>query len=412
MKRLKNRFEDPQVETVYLRSERERRRPALRVFIVVGIAIMLVYVLFVPFLVPIEDALNYNLAAGFLIAVLVAYFPFLQSSLYVRYRWADLPIFLLLALAMIVLNAALASYAEGLSATPISVAILNFVLLAFWASVNFVAAEGAFLIFSSVLWSSLLAYMLRSSAEPETILYAMGNFSSLLFLAVYGHWESDRRARQIFTSNRNLEAERRKSDALLHNVLPSHVASRLREGESVADAYSDLTVVFIDLVGFTPLTRRLAPGHLVDILNTFFLTADRCADQHGIEKVKTIGDAYLAVAGGTASQNTGPHKAIEFVLSLQRELGNLAEETGILIQARAGIHTGPCVGGVTGSRRLTYDYWGDTVNIASRIESTASPGGISISEATYLLVQKHFQFSDPVEIDLKGIGKSRVYALK
>jgi class 3 adenylate cyclase len=104
-------------------------------------------------------------------------------------------------------------------------------------------------------------------------------------------------------------------------------------------------------------------------------------------------------------------EAIEFLLDLQGSLDALAEETGIEIMARAGVHTGPGIGGVTGSRRLAYDYWGDSVNLASRIESRAEPGGIAVSEATYLLVRNQYNFSEPVEIELKGIGKTKVFRL-
>ena len=105
----------------------------------------------------------------------------------------------------------------------------------------------------------------------------------------------------MFAANAALEAERAKTEELLYNVLPQEVAARLRAGEAVADCFSDLTAIFVDLAGFSALAKRLSPGHLVKLLNTFFSAADRCAERHGLEKVKTIGDAYLAVAGGMAS---------------------------------------------------------------------------------------------------------------
>ena len=182
----------------------------------------------------------------------------------------------------------------------------------------------------------------------------------------------------MFAANLALDAERAKTEELLYNVLPQEVAARLRAGEAVADAFSDVTVVFVDLVGFSRLAKRLSPGHLVQLLNAYFSAGDRCAERHGLEKVKTIGDAYLAVAGGMASRGADASAAIAFARELiARARGAQSSEHGIELKARVGIHVGPVVGGVIGSRRLAYDYWGDTMNIASRLQGVAPPNGIA-----------------------------------
>ncbi len=150
--------------------------------------------------------------------------------------------------------------------------------------------------------------------------YTLTNFSTFFVFALYFNWDVDRRARKVFAANRALEAERAKTEELLYNVLPQEVAARLRAGEAVADSFSDLTAVFVDLAGFSTLAKRLSPGHLVKLLNTFFSAADRCAERHGLEKVKTIGDAYLAVAGGMASAGGDSKAAILFARDLIAEL--------------------------------------------------------------------------------------------
>jgi adenylate cyclase len=171
-----------------------------------------------------------------------------------------------------------------------------------------------------------------------------------------------------------------------------------------------VTVIFADLVGFSGLAKRLSPGHLVKLLNSFFSAADRCAERHGIEKVKTIGDAYLAVSGGMSSAGD-VCAAVAFARDLVGDVSALADETGIDLKVRIGIHTGPVVGGVIGSNRLSYDYWGDTMNIASRLQGAAPPGGIAVSEATYFRT-KAVQDYDPQTVVLKGIGDTHIYVAR
>ena len=209
----------------------------------------------------------------------------------------------------------------------------------------------------------------------------------------------------LFVRESELEAEKAKTEDLLYNVLPQGIANRLRAGEAVADSFSDLTVIFSDIVGFSTLAKTMSPGHLVRLLNEFFLLADQCAERHGIEKVKTIGDAYLAVSGGTVSSQGGACEAINFARDLVLAMRELAEKSGVNITLRVGLHTGPVVGGVVGSARLAYDYWGDTMNIASRIEGAATPGGIALSEATALACGKGYDFSAPEAVTLKGVGE-------
>jgi adenylate cyclase len=198
---------------------------------------------------------------------------------------------------------------------------------------------------------------------------------------------------------------------MLYNVLPQEVVARLKAGTAVADSFSDLTVVFADLVGFSTLSKRLSPGHLVKLLNTFFSAADGCAERHGMEKVKTIGDAYLAVSGGMASQERDSGAAVAFARDLIAEVEAMARETGIDLKVRIGIHTGPVVGGVIGSSRLAYDYWGDTMNVASRLQGIAPANGIAVSEATYYQTRTVMAYEATREV-LKGIGETDVYVAR
>ena len=221
--------------------------------------------------------------------------------------------------------------------------------------------------------------------------------------------EGQRRARKTFAAQRALDIERQKTEDLLFNVLPPEVAQRLREGQAVADSFSDVSVGFIDIVGFSQLARRLSPGMLVKVLNEVFSIADGCADRSGVEKVKTIGDAYLAVAGGQAWGDRGASEAIHFGCEVIRAIRRFAAETGLDVRVRVGIHTGPVVGGVVGSRRYAYDYWGDTMNVASRIEGIAEPDGIAVSESTYFSARDAIDFAGAELHTLKGAGEVKVY---
>ena len=148
--------------------------------------------------------------------------------------------------------------------------------------------------------------------------------------------------------------------------------------------------------------------HLVQHLNRFFSIADRCADRFGIEKVKTIGDAYLAVAGGMGSAAGDSRAALGFARDLIADVAAMGEGGGIALQVRIGVHTGPVVGGVIGSSRLAYDYWGDTMNIASRLQGVAPPNGVAVSEATWHETRDMHAFT-PQRAVLKGIGETEVY---
>ena len=225
------------------------------------------------------------------------------------------------------------------------------------------------------------------------------------------NWSVGHAHRQSFVLSDALEAERAKTEELLFNVLPPAVAARLKAGQVVADSYPDVSVVFIDICGFSVLTRRISPGHLVELLNGFFLLADRCAAETGVEKVKTIGDAYLAISGGNAPASNSADAAIRFGEAVIAGLEDLRRRTGIDLHIRVGIHTGPVVGGVIGETRLAYDYWGETMNIASRIEGAAHPDGIAVSETTWLRGRGDRHFDLPQTLTLKGVGEMPVYRL-
>ena len=406
---LQQRFADPATERAFLRAERSERGGAIRALIILATLTLVSYILINPMHLPREGVIAYSAAAGTLILLMAGFFMLTRTEIYLDSPWLDLPVFVLLAGAMKWLALVLAGLAAHTGFPPHVMAMVQMAILVVFASVGFAGTFRLFLLWSFALFALFALWLFtREPVSEISRVYTLTNFSTFFVFALYFNWDTERRARKVFAANRALEAERAKTEALLYNVLPQEVAARLKAGEAVADAFSDVTVVFVDLVDFSRLAKRLSPGHLVELLNAVFSAADRCAERHGLEKVKTIGDAYLAVAGGMASREAGSRAAIAFAADLIEELGGMADDSGLPLQARIGVHTGPVVGGVIGSRRLAYDYWGDTMNIASRLQGAAPPNGIAVSEATYFQTQALLAYEARALV-LKGIGETDVY---
>src|SRR5690606_9894628 len=197
---------------------------------------------------------------------------------------------------------ALAGVSEFTGFAPHVMAMVQMAILVVFASVGFVGTFRLFAAWALVVLALFSVWLMTQPGIGDiSRVYTLTNFSTFFMFALYFNWDIERRARKVFSAAQELDAERRKTEEMLYNVLPQEVVARLKAGEAVADSFSDLTVIFVDIVEFSQLAKRLAPGRLVKLLNAFFSAADRCADRHGIEKVKTIGDAYLAVAGGMGS---------------------------------------------------------------------------------------------------------------
>ena len=203
------------------------------------------------------------------------------------------------------------------------------------------------------------------------------------------------------------------SESLLLNVLPKSIADRLKRDRGViAQSHADVTVLFADLVDFTPFTQRTAPERVVSVLNEIFSAFDGLAERHGLEKIKTIGDAYM-VAGGLPQPRPDHAEAVaDMALDMRAEFGRLCTSLGLGLQLRIGIASGPVIAGVIGRHKFIYDLWGDTVNLASRMESNGLPGEIQVSEATYERLRGTFTFEARGEIDVKGKGRLHAYLLK
>jgi adenylate cyclase len=209
-----------------------------------------------------------------------------------------------------------------------------------------------------------------------------------------------------------LQVEQEKAEDLLLNILPRSIAERLKESTAtIADQFDAATILFADVVDFTPLSERLAPGEVVGILDHLFTHFDVLADAYGLEKIKTIGDSYM-VAAGVPTPRADHARAMALMALDMREAMRSSDEVGHLgLELRIGINSGPVVAGVIGRKRFLYDLWGDAVNTASRMESQGAPGQIQVTRATYELLTDDFAFEHHGTVDVKGKGELETWYL-
>jgi class 3 adenylate cyclase len=208
------------------------------------------------------------------------------------------------------------------------------------------------------------------------------------------------------------EQAQAKSERLLLNVLPEPVVARLKEEDGIiADAWPEVTVLFADIVGFTPLSERLPAPELVGVLDQVFARWDALARDLGVEKIKTIGDAYMATAGVPLPRDDHCEAIAEMALAMRPEVERVASQTGLTLEVRIGIDSGPVVAGVIGRSKFIYDLWGDTVNTASRMESHAIPGTIQVTERSHDRLRDRYELRPLATIDVKGKGPMSPYLL-
>ena len=208
-----------------------------------------------------------------------------------------------------------------------------------------------------------------------------------------------------------LQDEIAKSERLILNILPQSIATRLRNGEeTIADEYGLVSVLFADIVGFTPLASRLSAREVVALLSGLFSAFDELVADRGLEKIKTIGDSYMAVGGLTDQHADHAADIVSLALAMHQE-ATRHEALGEPVRLRIGVHSGPAVGGVIGTRKLAFDLWGDTVNVASRIEGLCEPGHVLVSEATWQLVRGKFECEAKADRELRGHAPMRTYSI-
>jgi class 3 adenylate cyclase len=368
-------------------SVRQRMRGAPKPLVDMGLGLMVAVAVIIAIGLPPNpgrppDALAY--ALGLTIAALVL----------IRRRW---PVAVLVASAATLQLYYLLDYAGIRPAVPLSVALATAwaaghprwsLLVAAW----FTAAP---LLFRTLVESEPLRQVLDDSV-PDLVL-----FGAVLLLG------------EAVRNRRDLDLEREKSERLLLNVLPTSIASRLKQTEAViADGFPDVTVMFADIVDFTRRSERIAPEQVVESLNDLFSVFDQLARERGLEKIKTIGDAYMVVGGLPDPRPDHVEAVAEMALAMRAEVAGHVDPGGQPLAVRIGIDTGPVVAGVIGTSRFSYDLWGDTVNTASRMESHGIPGCIQVTARTYQRLRDHYRFERRGPVPVKGKGDIVTYLLE
>ena len=313
----------------------------------------------------------------------------------VRRRW---PLAVLLASAVILQLYYQLDYAGIYPAVPLSVALATA-----WAA-------------GHRRWSLLIAGLFvvagigvgyQALAPHQPALQVLGDVTRdiVLFAALLLLGEAVR-------TRRALTLEQERSEGLLLNILPAPIATRLKQHEDViADGFAEVTVLFADLVDFTRRSQRSSPQQVVQVLDELFSAFDQLTRRQGLEKIKTIGDAYM-VAGGLPDPRSDHAQAVaEMALAIREEIARRSDPSGQPLQVRIGIDTGPVVAGVIGSDKFSYDLWGDTVNTASRMESTGVPGCIQVTDRAYRRLRDGYRFERRGPVQVKGKGKMVTYFL-
>ncbi|MFM9966974.1 MAG: adenylate/guanylate cyclase domain-containing protein [Burkholderiales bacterium] len=274
-----------------------------------------------------------------------------------------------------------------------------------------------------IIMCGVVDYQLASTLQtaPHVPLRTSAVFFSLNFIAIssmaffvlrFAAVQKERYEDQLSETHRLLQVEQDRSEKLLLNILPTPIAERLKqENQTIADGFADVTVMFADIVNFTSIAAGMAPSGIFAMLNSIFSAFDQLAETHRLEKIKTIGDAYM-VAGGLDDEDVDYTRAIaNMALDMRALLETDPELRKMGLAIRMGIGTGPVVAGVVGKKKFIYDLWGDTVNLASRITTEGTPGMVHVDATTYLRLRAHFDFDAPRSMHLKGKGETTVYRL-
>jgi adenylate cyclase len=274
--------------------------------------------------------------------------------------------------------------------------------------IGWLIAAGAVHVAAEFLFTPQRALLPRDPDELKCV-YAFSALMSSVITFVIILYAFDMTSRAEATTER----ERQRSEGLLRNVLPDSIARRLKEkpGEIIADSFDEVTVLFADIVGFTPKATTLSPDRVVNLLNEVFTSFDELVDRYGLEKIKTIGDAYMAVAGLPQPRADGAEAVADMALEMIEIAKRTRDETGSPISIRIGINSGPAVAGVIGRRKFSYDVWGDTVNMAARMESHGIPDAIQVTRQTYDILKDRYVFELRDTVEIKGKGRVEAFIL-
>jgi class 3 adenylate cyclase len=398
---------DPALEVAFVREQRATLAGTYFVFALLGVAMALVFAGALTFVLGPRALRIAHLACAEVAIGAAVYAAFTRSRWFAEARSAELVLFVAILPGILGIVHALSLDEARVGWPAHTVLFDNVIILVSFSTFAFVANFRALAIWFAVLIPVYVAWLFAIGTAPAPATFNLISALTLAALAAFSNWTLSHQGYDIFVLQRSLRDEQEKTERLLHSVLPPDIAERLKSGEAVADPFPAATVVFVDIVGSSALARRVSPVTFIETLNAIFAIADKHARLHRVEKVKTIGDAYLVVAGGRGGGDAVG--ALQFALGVIRDVAALSAERELGIGIRAGLHTGPVIGGVIGSERAIYDYWGDTMNTAARLEASARPNGVAVSAPVHAATRRLAAFEGPRTVALKGIGPFEIY---
>ncbi|MFN8308850.1 MAG: adenylate/guanylate cyclase domain-containing protein [Chitinophagales bacterium] len=256
---------------------------------------------------------------------------------------------------------------------------------------------------------------LEKQSQSNRYYLAVIGLGSLVLLALVGlYFVNHRKNRELAAKNKVIEEEKKRSEDLLLNILPEDVVEELKsQGKTNAKSYQQATVLFADIKDFTSISEKLTAEDLVSSLDAYFEAFDKIIEKHNVEKIKTIGDAYVCVGGVPVANESNPYEIVRVGLEFQKAVKRLSQERQAVgkpfFEVRIGIHSGPLVAGVVGIKKFAYDIWGDTVNMAARMQQFGEPLMINISRDTYEIIKEKFACVFRGKVDVKGKGEVEMY---
>jgi class 3 adenylate cyclase len=407
---LRLRFPDPELESAYRADRYTLNLGNIRFSFLAGIALWVAWgILLRPHMLALSDQrLDMAIRYGVFIPMLVGGLALSFTSLFRRiWEWVSVVIAVVTIVVWVY-------YTSNVLTLPAEYGYIGVILI---TAFTYTLLRLRFILVVLITMVGIAAYLpyaftARYIVDVSRVLASLYliSFGILGGLAAY---RMERFTRQLFIRERQLDRERERSDVLLLNILPPAVIEQLKasSGERVAEAFEEVSVVFVDAVGSTAQAARSSPSEFAGALDALFRRFDEKADRLGLEKIKTIGDAYMAVAGAPVPAPDHAASAVAMVLEILADCETDQWPSGDPIAVRGGVATGPAVAGVIGERKFAYDVWGDTVNLASRLEEHAAPGEILVSEPTASAAMDRFSFGPVRILDIKGKGQTPARAL-
>jgi class 3 adenylate cyclase len=408
--KLRLRFRDPALESAFQADRFRLNLGNIRFAFLAGVALWISWGLLLrPYILALSDlSLDATMRYGVFIPILIVGFGLTYTPFFGRiWEWISVAI----ATATLLLWV---YYVSHVLTLPPEYGYVGVILI---TAFTYTLLRLRFVLVVLITVVGIAAYL--PYAFTANYIFGVTRVLATLYLVSFGllgglaAYRIERFSRQLFLRERQLDQERLRSDGLLLNILPQAVVEQLKRssGGRVAQAFDQVSVIFVDAVGSTQQAARSSPEDFADALDELFRRFDEIVDRHQLEKIKTIGDAYVAVAGAPVPIADHAEAAVAMALDVLAEAGEVRWPSGDPIVVRGGVASGPAVAGVIGNRRFAYDLWGDTMNLAKRLEEYGDPGRVLVSESTASQLNDRYEFGPAQIMDVKGKGPTPVRVL-